>query len=103
VFRKVAVGNLNLAAAADRSTTTNGVDIHAQATCGIQNWRRAGKTAALARRHEDDQRVFFVIVRHSRASCVHGFGRRDVLAVRDCLRSGHDSRQSSLHIRRRAP
>ena len=76
MFREFTFRDLYLATTADRTAAADGIDIHTQATCRIQNWRRARKPAALARRHEDDQGVGFAI--HDR-----GFGRHDDPVVRD--------------------
>src|SRR5688572_3671348 len=52
-----ALGDQHLAAAADAAASANGVDVDAKRARGRQERGADGETPALARRHEDDERI----------------------------------------------
>ena len=55
VLGELADGGLHLTAAAERPAATNGVDVDTEGTCGIEQRRTSGETAAPTRRSKDDE------------------------------------------------
>ncbi len=54
---ELALGHQDLAAAAERTAAAHRVDVHAEAARSLQQGRAHGKIAALAGRHEHDERI----------------------------------------------
>ena len=65
---ELALADIDLAAAADGPSATDGIDVDAQRAGSLEDGRSGGKAAALARRREDDEGVGLAHLRRLRSS-----------------------------------